>query len=75
MKKNRSKRIVATITLIAIAIILVYFVYAAITGTNFAGAVFLLFVVPLIVWAIMFFGGAFSNNTQIDEETQDKEEQ
>ncbi len=69
MKYNKSARMLAIIGLIAIVLGIVYFLYASFTGKNFFFGLGIIILVPVIIWAILFFGGAFNDKNDDDDDT------
>jgi hypothetical protein len=66
MKYNKYARILAIIALIAIMAGIVYFLYAAFTGRNFFFGLAIIIAVPVFIWAILFFSGAFKDDDASD---------
>ena len=68
MKHKKSARILAIIGLIAIVAGIIYFLYASFTGRNFFFGLGIIILIPVIIWAILFFSGAFNDNNEEDDE-------
>ncbi|MBQ4232073.1 MAG: hypothetical protein II699_02240 [Lachnospiraceae bacterium] len=68
MKYKKSARILAIIGLLAIVAGIAYFLYASFTGKNFFFGLGIIILVPVIIWAILFFSGAFNDNDEEDDE-------
>ena len=68
MKHKKSARILAIIGLIAIVAGIIYFLYASFTGSNFFFGLGIIILIPVIIWAILFFSGAFNDNDEEDDE-------
>ncbi len=69
MKNKKIKQILAWLTILLIAAVIIYMLYCAFTGKNFLGSLYLIFVIPVIIWVIMFFAGAFRNNNDNDKDS------
>lgn len=67
MKYNKPARVLAWLAILVIIAIFVFFLYCAFTGKNFFGSLYLVIIIPVIVWAILFFAGCFHDK---DEDTQ-----
>ena len=59
MKYNKPARVLAWLGIIIIVCLIVYFIYSAFAGINFFVSLYLVIVIPVIIWAIMFFAGFF----------------
>ncbi len=69
MKHKKNKQILAWLTILLIAAVIIYMLYCAFTGKNFLVSLYLVFVIPVIIWVIMFFAGAFNDNNDNDEDS------
>lgn len=69
MKHKKQARILAWAGIITIIILIVYMLYCAFTGRNFLGSLYMIIVVPVIIWAILFFGGLFNKEDEEESET------
>jgi hypothetical protein len=69
MKYNKPARILAIIGLIAIVAAIAYFIYASFTGKNFFFGLGIIIAIPVFIWAILFFSGAFKNDFNDDEDS------
>lgn len=67
MKYNKPARVLAWLAILVIIAILIFFLYCAFTGKNFFGSLYLVIIIPVIIWAVLFFAGCF-------HEKEDKEE-
>jgi hypothetical protein len=68
MKYKKSARVLAIIGLLAIVAGIAYFLYASFTGKNFFFGLGIIILVPVIIWAILFFGGAFKDDKSEDDD-------
>ncbi|MCR4716876.1 MAG: phosphate ABC transporter substrate-binding protein [Lachnospiraceae bacterium] len=68
MKQNKYARILAIIGLIAIVAAIIYFLYASFTGKNFFFGLGVIIVIPVFIWAILFFSGAYNRDDEDDSD-------
>lgn len=71
MKHKKLARILACLAILVILALTLLLLYCAITGKNFFGSLYLVIVVPVIIWAILFFAGCFRG----DEEQADSDKE
>ena len=75
MKYNKYARILAWLALFIIVALIVLFLYCAFTGKNFFGSLFLIIVIPVIIWVILFFAGCFHEDKPDDEKSESSSEE
>ena len=67
MRYNKPARVLAWLAILVIIAILVFFIYCAFTGKNFFGSLYLVIIIPVIIWAILFFAGCFHQEDENED--------
>lgn len=71
MKYNKPARVLAWLAILVIIAILIFFIYCAFTGKNFFGSLYLVIIIPVIIWAILFFAGCFHEKEEHNDTSND----
>ena len=67
-KHSKQARVLAWLSILLILCLIIYMLYCAFTGQNFFGSLYLVIVIPVIIWAIMFFAGLFHSDKDEDDD-------
>lgn len=72
MKYNKPARVLAWLAILVIIAILVFFIYCSFTEKNFFGGLYLVIIVPVIIWAVLFFAGCFHQDDENEDTKEDE---